>query len=152
MGAYFLDSSALVKRYVAERGTSWVTSLLDPRFAHVLHVASIAGTEVVSALCRRRKVATDPGSLSLAITDFRADFASRFVVIDLAPSVITESMDIAERHTLRAYDSVQLAAGAMVDREYGKVGLRCTFVSADALLLVAAISEGLLVANPEAFP
>ena len=30
MGAYFLDSSAVVKRYVDEIGTSWVNSLTDP--------------------------------------------------------------------------------------------------------------------------
>ncbi len=31
MAAYYLDSSALVKRYVSEIGSGWVLSLFDPR-------------------------------------------------------------------------------------------------------------------------
>lgn len=30
MADYFFDSSALVKRYVRESGSGWVTSLFDP--------------------------------------------------------------------------------------------------------------------------
>lgn len=30
MSVYFLDSSALVKRYVAEIGSGWVVSLCNP--------------------------------------------------------------------------------------------------------------------------
>lgn len=30
MAAFFLDASALVKRYATETGTTWMTGLLDP--------------------------------------------------------------------------------------------------------------------------
>ncbi len=30
MAIYFLDTSAIVKRYIAERGQGWVLSLCDP--------------------------------------------------------------------------------------------------------------------------
>ena len=30
MAAYYLDSSALAKRYVAETGSAWVTDLMNP--------------------------------------------------------------------------------------------------------------------------
>lgn len=36
MTAYFLDSSALVKRYVAEMGTVWVRAITAPSAAHTI--------------------------------------------------------------------------------------------------------------------
>lgn len=43
MGAYFLDSSALVKCYAAETGTAWMTSLINPAAGNVIYVARITG-------------------------------------------------------------------------------------------------------------
>jgi len=60
MASYFLDSSGLVKRYVAEVGTAWVSSLMDPATGNLLYVARVTGVEVVSALTRRAR----GGSLS----------------------------------------------------------------------------------------
>ena len=53
MASYFFDSSALVKRYVNEAGTDWVTSLIDPATGHEIFLARISGVEVVSAIKRR---------------------------------------------------------------------------------------------------
>lgn len=55
MAAYFLDSSALVKRYAAESGTAWVTGLLAPSAGHRLYVTRITGVETVAAITRKRK-------------------------------------------------------------------------------------------------
>jgi predicted nucleic acid-binding protein len=76
--AYYLDTSALVKRYVAEIGSGWVTSIMDPAAGNLLHVARLTGVEVVSAIARRAQ----GGSLSAAdatsaLAHFRADFRSR---------------------------------------------------------------------------
>ncbi len=53
MAVYFLDTSALVKRYVAETGTVWVTSLMVPAAGNLLYLARLTAVEVVSALVRR---------------------------------------------------------------------------------------------------
>src|SRR5438270_11459436 len=55
MAAYFLDSSALVKRYAAETGTAWVKGLIDPAAGTLVLVARITGVETVAALARKRK-------------------------------------------------------------------------------------------------
>ena len=49
MGAYYLDSSALTKRYVAERGTVWVTDLVDPAAGNALWTVSLTVVEVTAA-------------------------------------------------------------------------------------------------------
>ncbi len=53
MGAYYMDSSALVKRYANETGSLWVRSLTDPQAGHDLFTAHITGIEVVAAIARK---------------------------------------------------------------------------------------------------
>ena len=50
MAGYFLDSSALVKRYIQEPGTNGVRDLCSPTAGHVLYIARIAGAEVIAAI------------------------------------------------------------------------------------------------------
>jgi len=53
MSAYFFDSSALVKRYVREKGTDLVKAIIDPDAANEIYIARISGAEVVAAIARR---------------------------------------------------------------------------------------------------
>jgi len=46
MAHYFLDSSGLVKRYIAEAGSSWVQSLCTPDAGNTLYISCITGVEV----------------------------------------------------------------------------------------------------------
>ena len=50
MAVYFLDTSAVVKRYVLETGTAWVQALTAPAAGHVLCVARITRPETVAAV------------------------------------------------------------------------------------------------------
>jgi PIN domain nuclease of toxin-antitoxin system len=52
MSTYFLDSSAILKRYVAEQGQSFVLSICDPKNQHDLYISQIALIEVVASMCR----------------------------------------------------------------------------------------------------
>ena len=53
MTAYFLDTSALVKRYVVEQGSAWVTALTDSAAGHELWICSITRVEILAALQRQ---------------------------------------------------------------------------------------------------
>ena len=55
MRVYFADSSALAKRYVAEVGTVWLRSLLDPATGAVVVIARITAVELIAALTRRER-------------------------------------------------------------------------------------------------
>jgi len=144
--AYFLDSSALVKLYLREQGSIYVSTL--PQSAEdLLYVAQIAGVEVVSAIARqgfgksisKRKAQT-------AITQFCLDFTAKFIVLSVNSPLIESAMQLAETHALRAYDAVQLAT-VLTIAKYG-TGLTVTFVCADETLNKVARSEGLAVENP----
>lgn len=49
MTMYFLDSSAVVKRYFQEPGHEWIETLHDPTQRHVLYIAQAALVEVVAS-------------------------------------------------------------------------------------------------------
>lgn len=53
--AYFLDSSALLKRYVPEVGTAWIQSITNAQNQNLLIVAHIAWVEISSAVARRQR-------------------------------------------------------------------------------------------------
>jgi len=81
-----------------------------------------------------------------AITQFRLDFTSKFVVLSVSRALIEYAMQLAELHALRAYDAVQLATGLTLAKYV--TSLTVTFVCADEPLNKVAHSEGLAVENP----
>lgn len=55
MAAYFFDSSALVKRYARETGTSWMLSLFRRVAGNTLYAARITRVEVMAALAHKQR-------------------------------------------------------------------------------------------------
>jgi predicted nucleic acid-binding protein len=146
----FLDSSALVKRYVAETGSGWIQSLAEPTAGHTLFIARITWVEVLSALARRqREAAAPPEDVAATVHQFRYDLDTQYQVIELDQALIELAGEMVLRHPLRTYDAVQLAAAWRVQSGLIQAGgPALTFVSADARLLAAAQTEGLLTDTP----
>jgi len=79
MATYFLDSSAVVKRYFPEQGHSWIVTLCDAAQGHDLYIAQTALVEVVAAMCRReREQSITHTARDSLITLFREDSEERF--------------------------------------------------------------------------
>jgi len=154
MVAYYLESSALVKRYVVETGTAWVRSLSASASGNTLFIAQIAGAEVVAAITLRARRGTSTSSdAAAAITNFRRDFALGYYAMPISLAVIGRAMDLTEKHGLRGYDAVQLATALQVQAQRQVNGLpSLIFISADANLNAAAAAESLIVDNPNAHP
>jgi predicted nucleic acid-binding protein len=140
---YYLDSSALVKRYVAETGTAWVSSLYVVSGGHTLYTVRITGAEIVAALFRRARTGTlaAPDAQAAAIR-FKADFHNRYQIVEVTEWLVDAAMGLAEKHGLRGYDSIQLAAALELQVVRTLASLSSvTFVSADDKLNTAAASE-----------
>ena len=154
MAAYFLDSSALVKRYVTETGTAWVTGLLDPAARNRLYVARITGAEVIAALTRRER----GGHLSAAdavaaVNSFQHDYMNRLRPVEITAALIDDAMAVARTHGLRGYDAVQLAAALFAHRRRIASQLApLIFITADTELLAVGAAAGLVTDNPNAHP
>ena len=75
--AYFVDSSALVKRYVRETGTAWVRSITRRRSSTNIYITLITAVEVTSAIARRRGVTLSAAQASSLLSRFRKHLAGR---------------------------------------------------------------------------
>ena len=55
MGTYFLDTSALVKRYVTEIGSDWVMTQCRSEAKHVVIISQATLVEAVATFCRKAR-------------------------------------------------------------------------------------------------
>ncbi len=150
MAIYFVDSSALVKRYISEAGSRWVLGLFAPALDNEIFIAAITGVEIVAALTRTmRSGSISAADATLVCNQFRNDLQTDYQSVEITEAVINSGMILAETRGLRGYDAVQLAAGYAVNALCIANGLPpVIFVSSDNELNLAAASEGLLVENP----
>ncbi|MDX2217330.1 MAG: type II toxin-antitoxin system VapC family toxin [Oculatellaceae cyanobacterium bins.114] len=154
MAIYFLDSSALVKRYINETGSAWVLGLFTPTLSNEFFDAAITGVEIVAAITRRaRNSSITAADAALVCNQLRSDLQTDYQVIEITEGIINSAMALAETQGLRGYDAVQLAAGFAINQLCMANGLSpIIFVSADEELNLAAVNEGLLIENPNHYP
>jgi predicted nucleic acid-binding protein len=151
--AYFVDSSALVKRYIRETGTAWVRGVTRRRASTDILIALITAVEVTSAIARRRGGTLSAARASSLLSRFRKHLAGRYFPSQITPALVSDAMKLANKHRLRAYDAVQLAAALDVYRDWSANRLGAfVFVSADRNLNAAATAEGLTVDDPNLHP
>jgi len=150
----YLDTSALLKRYVAETGSRWVQTFLSAPEAPVVFTSRLTAVEATCAFARRmREGALSPADHLKAIQAFDYDVSYRYILLDVAAAVLDAARLLAARYPLRAYDAVQLATGWLLDQELRRTDKpSLVFLSADDRLLEVAQAEGLLTDNPNRHP
>ena len=113
----YLDTSSLVKLYVAESGSAAVRAHVDR--ATIVATSMIAYPEARAALARRRRErALRPSTFAAAKRKFEEDWP-KYVALQVTEAVCRDAADLAERFALRGYDSVHLASFLEVAREAG---------------------------------
>ena len=154
MATFFCDSSAIVKRYIAETGSAWLAASTNPAGGNYVYVARITFVEVISAVTRREKgnhISTNDADN--ARLTFEQDYLNEFLKVEISENLINEAANLARKYALRGYDAIQLAAVLETERERVALGLSSlVLLSADMDLNMAATSEGLTVDNPNNHP
>ena len=103
----YLDASALVKRYVAEAGSSEVNGLVSE--AEALGTAVISRAEVSAALARAVRVkSVSKNAGASALRAFTADW-DNLIRLQLTEVLVARAAALAWEHGLRGYDAVHLA-------------------------------------------
>lgn len=150
MAAYFLDSSALVKRYAREIGTGWMIGLFRRASGNAFYASRITRVETTSAIARKRRgLHLKPDVAMRALQRLRRDFGRSIYVIEVTPALLHNAEGLADKHGLRGYDAVQLSAALKANAERARAGLPpLVLVTADNDLLAASASEGLTTDNP----
>ncbi len=150
MAAFFCDTSGLVKRYVSEMGSAWLTATLHPNLGQRIYIAQITIVEIVSAITRREKGGSTTTQEAVnALNQFEQDWKTEITIVDFSAALVNEAVILARKYALRGYDAVQLATVLEVHNERSALGLSpLILLSADTDLNAAAIAEGLTVDNP----
>jgi predicted nucleic acid-binding protein len=142
---FYVDTSALVKRYHVEQGFDQVDRLFaDPDDGLV--TANIAVTELTSALDRKCQdgALTREGLIQILAVAAQ-DLLAEFWLLELDRAHIRRSQSLILQHHLRTLDALHLAVILSIK------DLHPVLVSADARLLEAADREGIILLNPETF-
>ncbi len=140
----YLDTSALIKRFVAEKGTQWVSALVTG--AEPVATAKIAYAEVYAGLSRRRRIGDlSAGQYARACREFEGDWPA-YLQVDLRDEILRLARDLIQRHPLRGFDAVHLASALSLRDALGE---EIRFVAADDRLLQAAEAEQCVAINVE---
>lgn len=136
----YLDTSALIKRYINEPGTEVVRAWL--RVADSISTGLLTRAETAAGLTRlqRRSIITQE-DYKLALEQFHLDWAI-YQRIPINEELIARADFLACQHGLRGYDAVHLAA-ALIWQE--ALMLPVTLATYDQELAGAGIKSGLQV-------
>jgi uncharacterized protein len=147
---YFFDSSALIKRYVNEKGSTRIREITASQAGNIVVLSRITWVEILSALARlQRESKIDTADIATVIKTFKFELDNYFKVVEAGRTIIEKAGEYVQKHPLRAYDSVQLASAMSIYPFFLHVNPKIfTFVSADDRLLNTAQKEGLPTENP----
>jgi len=137
----YVDTSALVKLYVEETGTLGVATRVEQ--ADAVATSLITYAEARGALARHQREGGITGAeLRRAVRQLDREWRT-YNVVNLSDALVHSVGALAERHALRGFDAVQLAAAL----ELRAVGGQVEFCAFDVRLNRAARRERLVVSG-----
>ena len=137
----FLDTSALLKRFVKEPGWGEVKAWCEK--ADALHISIIALVEMATAVTRKRRAGELSEADASRIFEAWAEERRGMTLIPLALETdhLREAERLGRRYGHRAADLVHVGAALAEARAAGTMDYR--FVSADRRQVAVAREEGL---------
>jgi len=133
----YLDTSAAIKLYVEEAGTPAVVARVGA--AEAVATVRVTYAEARAALARhRREGGLTPVGLRRAVRELDREWGM-YNIVDVNDPLVRRAGALAERHGLRGYDAVQLAAAL----DLRAAGAPVEFLSFDSWLNRAARRERL---------
>ena len=150
---YYLDSSALLKRYIREDGSEYINKIVSAP-DNALFTAEITLAEVAAVIAAKHRA---PGGISDRLREnllskFLLESADLLFLVAVERSSIDHAVQLSQRYRLRGYDAVQLAVALSVQHLMQIPQLSLTFVVSDQDLLDAAQAEGLRIDDPMLHP
>jgi uncharacterized protein len=135
----YLDSSALVKKYVWETGSEEIVSSFAA--AEQRAISCVGYAEVLAALHRRLREGTlSAAEVRKAKGEMKADW-SEMITVDVTDQLNDLAEKLAAKHALRGFDLIHLSSVLLLMGQLRSEDLR--FACADIRLLGAARKEGI---------
>jgi uncharacterized protein len=139
----YFDSSALVKRYLTEKGTETVQSIIGA--AEIVSTSKLTYPETLSAFMRKLRAGEiEKKRLQIAVEQFEEDW-KHLMVIEFHDLLLGVIRTLMQKYPLKGADSVHLSSALWLE-EASKENV--TFIASDDNLLKAAEAENLKTINP----
>ncbi len=152
MNLFWLDASALAKRYIPEKGTI-LTNYLFVHVSPTVLVCLHQGIgEAISIFIRRR----NEGKITALacrqiLSDLHTEIIDSAEVEKVSPTElqVTDSWELIEGRSINSTDAIILRCALDKASELRSHGHDLVMVSSDSRLIRAAKAEGLITFNPE---
>lgn len=140
---YYLDTSALVKRYFEEPGTENINQLLAQGRIYATSLLTYA--EMLAAFARKHKARELPSAeYRNLVRQFEIEW-KRFHIVSLKDDMIPLLRAAIMKHHLRGADGVHLASALYLEQS---IHDEVMMIASDRELLIAAKKAKLRVMNP----
>jgi predicted nucleic acid-binding protein len=152
MLSFWLDGSALAKRYVPENGSALVDFILDTVTEDRIYLLNIGYAEVVSVFVRKKNAGMLPISqLSQGLLDLETEVIQSPAkhILSFDNSVTTDALALIVKHSVNSTDAIVLRVAMDIALHLRAGGDDLVLVTSDQRLLHAAQTEGLVTFNPE---
>jgi uncharacterized protein len=137
----YLDTSALVKLYVREAGSTALRA--HAAKAGALATSVVAYAETRAAFARLKQSGASDAMHQQRLQQFGRDWDA-LLRVELAPDVLRSAGDLAEIYSLRGFDSIHLASALWLK---ARVTESVDFAVFDQRLGLAASKAGLSVVS-----
>ena len=149
MALYYLDTSALLKRYRTENGTRVLDALFSERTRDELlitsHFTAVEAESVAARALKGRLLTKKAHGVLLSL--FADDLENVLIVLPVSTALLSEAATVARNYGLRASDALHMAT-ALRARKASVAEI--VFAVSDKELVEAAARAGFTVLNPEA--
>jgi uncharacterized protein len=150
----YLDSSALVKRYVQEKGSKAVVSRFER--GETIYTSVLSFAEVHAAICRKyREKKLSPNEKEKLVGEFQADWSFSLNILELTATTMLALPSLCAQYSLKASDAVHLSAAVWLKdairvraKGFDDSGNFVEFGVCDRQLGEAAFKCGFQVFNP----
>ncbi|MGB8322424.1 MAG: type II toxin-antitoxin system VapC family toxin [Candidatus Acidiferrum sp.] len=154
----YLDSSALIKHYIRERGTDAIDSKFreEEKYQRTAFTSVIAYAEVQAAFARRRRDRlSSSAETSRVQEEFVTDWAVKLNQVELGAGVLLFIRRLVEEFPLKGFDAIHLASALWlrdalrIAKDFGQSSNTLEFASSDRQLNKAASQLGMEIFDPE---
>jgi predicted nucleic acid-binding protein len=156
MDKLFLDTSAFLKLYLAEKGSTWLTNFVTNKDVSISELVLFESSNTLTRLFREGKISQND---AVTLLDQMLQNVKNYTLIPVSTTILIRKVNelglsLPNSLRLRSLDAIHLATALIVQEATNKVipNTGFTFVTADAQLVRTAKHFGLTTENPDDHP
>jgi predicted nucleic acid-binding protein len=150
--SFYLDASALAKRYVPEKGSAQIHTILDTTPGERIYVLNVGAGEVVSILVRKRNAGViSDAYLGQVMRNFETEIVHAVGVkrMPVSNRLAMSSFPLLVAHSINSTDAITLKSALAIAQRLRAAKDDLVLVASDQRLIRAAKAEGLITFDPE---